>query len=131
MEPIEVILLIDDNETSCYLAERAIKKGQVADQVVTVHSGWGALEILKELSVNHKKLPEIILLDLNMPGMDGFEFLEELAKQQHINLSHTRIFILTSSAHPQDKKKAAAAPVCVSGFLTKPLTQESLSFFLQ
>jgi CheY-like chemotaxis protein len=126
VESIETVLLVDDDETSCFLAKRVLKRAQVTNQVVTVHSGREALEKLKEFSVNHKRLPEIILLDLNMPGMDGFEFLDELA-QQPVNLSNTKVFILTSSVNPQDKKKAAAAPITISGYLTKPLTQEVLS----
>ena len=99
--------------------------------MVTVHSGWEALETLKDLSVHQKKLPEIILLDLNMPGMDGFEFLDGTGTAAAGNLSYTKVFIWTSSSHPQDKKKAVASPITISGYLTKPLTQESLSVLFQ
>lgn len=131
MDKIETILIVDDDQTSSFVTKTILKKAQIATHMVTVHSGREALETVKEFSVNHKKLPEIILLDLNMPEMDGFEFLEELAQQQHMNLSHTKVFVLTSSVDPQDKEKAAASPVAVSGYLTKPLTQESLSVILQ
>lgn len=130
MDKIETILIVDDDHISCFVTTNILKRAQIARHIITVHSGLEALEMLIELSVNNKKLPEIILLDLNMLGMDGFEFLEELT-QQHISLSHTKVFILTNSLHSRDKEKANASPIVISDYLTKPLTQECLSVILQ
>lgn len=130
MDPIKTILILDDNTTSCFLAERLIKKELVVNQVLCVFNGRNALLKIKELFSIYKKLPQVIFLVIHMPVMDGFEFLEALAREPY-DLHNTRIYILSSSAAPRDINKALSYPVAVSGYISKPLTAENLRELFQ
>lgn len=123
MEQIDRILVIDDDEASIYLTKRILKGMGVGNSVQTAKSGLEGLKLLKEAREN-RELPQLILLDVNMYGMGGFAFLEELAKFKYVNMIDTKIVLLSGSQNPADiglaEKHLAAA------YLNKPLTKEKL-----
>ena len=95
--------------------------------LLTARHGREALNIVREVCQS-EECPELILLDIKMPVMDGFGFLEELQKSADLSSAALRIVLLSSSTHDLDVAKAKEYPVI--DFIEKPLTLEKLSRFL-
>lgn len=119
------ILLIDDDAVTNMINTKVIKMNFGFD----VHDHVNAQLALEQLKQGCKsspqQLPFIIFLDINMPIMDGWEFLEEFQKLPSIAIEMSKVVILTSSIDVEDIEKAKAYPV-VSDFVSKPLTSEKL-----
>jgi CheY-like chemotaxis protein len=114
------VFVIDDCEISLLLTTHLLNLAGI-DLVKTFAGGEKALDYLVENGP--EALPDAILLDLNMPGMDGWEFLESLGATGRLALKDPcRIYILTSSIDPADAAKASTY-VSVYGFFHKPLQQ--------
>lgn len=126
--PAYTVLVVDDDDNWCFVTKLFLKRSGQVQQIYTAQNGREALNKLKEMAATGQKLPEAVFLDLKMPVMDGFEFLEEVTKAPDLDLSNTRIFICTSSLHPKDQERAGAYPI--AGFIPKPLTQEILNNLL-
>ncbi len=124
-----VVLLIDDNDIDNFINERMVKGCAYSDVVYVNTSTRSALEFLKNLTVNPSVSPDVfptvIFLDINMPILDGFQFLAELEKFDYDFVKNLRVIMLTSSINPADQEKAMRSKL-VAGFLHKPLTQEAL-----
>ena len=121
------ILLVDDDETIHFITQRIlIKLGKEVD-VLTAKHGQEALHIVKEVC-QQEQCPVLILLDINMPVMDGFEFLAELQQSAYSSCTAFKIVILTSSAHQLDVGRAKQYPI--KDYIQKPLTLEKLARFL-
>jgi len=114
-------MLIDDNEDDNFYHKMIIREVDLADQVEVAETGFEALNILK----SEIHTPELIFLDINMPAMNGWEFLEEYKKLNDGQKAEIIIIMLTTSLNPLDKKRAEQIPE-ISGFETKPLTPEML-----
>ncbi|WP_162056115.1 response regulator [Pontibacter pamirensis] len=123
MEPIKRILIIDDDTTSIFLARRLLSSIDSGMQVNSAQNGRDALAILKEAKEKAAP-PQLILLDINMPVMDGFAFLEEVGQHGHVNLIDTRIVLLTGSQNPVEI--ALGRNQLAATFLQKPLTKDKL-----
>lgn len=123
MEKIGRILIIDDDETSIFLTRRVLNSMGIGSNVRTAQNGVEGLSVLKD-AMEKGELPQLILLDINMYGMGGFDFLEELGKLRYVNLIDTQIVLLSGSQKPLDielaKKHLAAS------LLQKPLTKDKL-----
>jgi len=125
MRKLKKVFLVDDDETSNFLNSLLLKSMEITDKVEIAKNGEEALTkfiALKEL--NEKEWPELVLLDINMPVMDGFEFLEEFYKLYADDQEYTKIVMLTSSNSPKDIAKAQKFNI--AGFINKPLTEEKL-----
>lgn len=129
MAQINSVMVVDDDDNICFLTRLLLQDAGFDKRVITAHNGLEALQTLQAMAAGGEKLPELILLDIKMPVMDGFEFLDQLAKPAALDLGRTRIFISTSSILPKDKQRAGLYPV--AGFLTKPLTEETLRDILR
>ena len=116
-------MLVDDDPDDNFIHERAIKKTDLANIVVTKTTGMDALEYLKSNKDNKNSHPELIFLDINMPGMNGWEFLQEYARLDKELQSRAIIIMLTTSEYPDDVARAKTWDF-VSDFITKPLTKE-------
>jgi len=120
------VLLIDDDETSNFLTSKTIEFTGLGEIQKICLNGKEGVEYLKELnSENPKMLPEIILLDLNMPEMDGWTFLDNI---QHEGLN-IPVYILSSSNREVEIEKSKSA-FQVKRFLVKPLRKEDISIIL-
>lgn len=118
-------MLIDDNKTDNFFHERVIRKANAAETVIVKESAEEALSYLKNKHNNETDHPDLILLDINMPGMNGWEFIEEYEKLDESLQSKMIVVMLTTSENPDDFALAKKHNV-LAGFQTKPLTIEML-----
>ncbi|MDB5261475.1 MAG: hypothetical protein JWQ14_756 [Adhaeribacter sp.] len=125
---IDTVLVVDDDEGWCFLSKKILERAGVGKKIITANNGQEAIKKLQHILVSGENMPELIFLDIKMPVMDGFEFLEEVTQSAELNLSQTKIFMCTSSILSKDKERAYNYPI--SGFITKPLTQEILKNIL-
>ena len=124
IKKINRILLIDDDLVNNFLNIRIIENLGLANEVKTFLNGEEAIHYLEWNCVQEgKRCPELILLDLNMPVLDGFEFLNIYNKLK-FKKQHVEIAILTSSEDDRDVKKVKSFGI--QYYLNKPLTKESL-----
>lgn len=123
------ILLIDDEVADNYYHQMIIEEAKITQKIVAVQNGLEALEYLLLKENGHCPQPELIFLDINMPKMNGWEFLEEYRKL-HKSQKGDTVIIMTTSMSPFDREKAQNAPE-VKEFLEKPLTIELLDEILQ
>lgn len=122
---IDLVMLIDDNETDNFISKRIIEITQFAQQVEVKNSGQHALEYLSEHADQVGRLPSLIFLDINMPVMDGFMFLYEFENLPATVRDTCRVIILSSSDNKRDIDKIINNESVVQ-YVTKPLTQSVL-----
>lgn len=115
------ILLVEDDEATNFISQMVIKKMDCADHIQVAWDGAEALDYLKACKSNGTGQPELILLDINMPGLNGWEFLDEYHKLEEHEKGKVVVVMLTTSMNPDDHERARKHPD-VSGFRNKPLT---------
>jgi CheY-like chemotaxis protein len=134
MKKINCILLIDDNQADNEFHRIKIMKADVCNNIKIVTNGQMALDYLIKSGEPGQQesypKPDLIFLDINMPGMNGFEFLEEYKKLDQSLKSKVVIIMLTTSLNPDDKERALATNE-VTDFQNKPLTIEGLHEILK
>ena len=122
---ISNILMIEDDSITQMLNKMVMKNTQFCESVEVVSNGDMAIEYLENFILNgtenYNKKPDLILLDLNMPLMDGWDFLDIYKKKYALLFPNTKILILSSTANPMDKERAKNDPLII-GFETKPLS---------
>lgn len=128
METIERVYIIDDDKVVLHIFDRLVKK----------HGCFGIVEAFLESEVALKQLktqlkikvdqPDLILIDINMPRMDGWEFIENLCKADPEH--NTPFMIISSSIDPDDIEKSKQYP-CVLDFIPKPLSLDKLDYILE
>jgi CheY-like chemotaxis protein len=108
-EMLDLVLLVDDDDTTNYLNKRLLNDMQVAKEIMVLSNGKEALDYLAQacngVADSPYKCPDLIFLDIKMPVMDGFEFLEEYQKQGLDAADHVIILMLTSSASFYDLER--------------------------
>jgi CheY-like chemotaxis protein len=119
-------MVIDDNEIDLYIAEMLMATAGFAEKVVCVGSAKEALAYLKPLSADPDELPQFIFLDINMPEMTGFDFLNEYQHLAENIRKKCIIMMLTTSLDEEDRKKAGHNQF-VRKFLNKPLDRDKLA----
>lgn len=117
--------MVDDNPDDNFFHERVIMKNDFADFVIAKESGLEALDFLKQPKDSKIAHPNLIFLDINMPEMNGWEFLEEYDKLDEDQQSQVIMVMLTSSQHADDIAQASNKKT-LADFKTKPLTKEML-----
>lgn len=123
------VLLIDDNELDNFINEKILESNHFAKKIYINTSARGAIEFLNNIITMGEdvagKYPEVIFVDINMPIMDGFQFIEHFKRNQEESIHKPKIVILTSSVYHEDKQKANEISKDII-FLNKPLTKVML-----
>lgn len=123
------VMLIDDNELDNFINEKIMESNLFAKKIYTNTSGKSAIEFLNNMITMGEEFsgiyPEVIFVDLNMPMIDGFQFIEHFKKNSEAQLLQPRLVILTSSVYHEDREKAMKISKDIV-FLNKPLTKELL-----
>jgi CheY-like chemotaxis protein len=123
MRPINIVALIDDDEIVRFMESKVIESTNLVNRIKTFSNGEEAINFLKSNSKNPDLLPEIILLDLNMPIMDGFGFLEKYIILEPKLGKKITIYVVSSSISPADIERINQISE-VSDFIIKPITKE-------
>jgi response regulator RpfG family c-di-GMP phosphodiesterase len=120
------IMLIDDNADDNFFHERVIRKSNLAEKIIVKELAQDALDYLVRSKKADEPYPDLIFLDINMPRMNGWEFLEAYAALKKHYESNVVIVILTTSENPDDYRKAMDQEIAIE-FCNKPLTKEILA----
>jgi CheY-like chemotaxis protein len=121
------VLLIDDDEPTNFYTQLIVEESGCTGHVKVAQGGQEALDYLSNHSQNG---PDLIFLDINMPAMDGWEFLDNYKKLHKDRHGKVIVVMLTTSLNPDDRQKANDMPE-ISGFESKPLTEEKLNKILK
>src|ERR1041385_658497 len=119
------VMVIDDSQMDRYVASYYIKKYSFAEEVILKESAKSALEYLQSFANTPENLPHYIFLDIRMPDLDGFGFLEEYGKLPEATRKNCVILMLSSSLNLEDHQRAEKNKF-VNRFLEKPLDKEKL-----
>lgn len=120
---LNCILLVDDDHEDCFFHRIVIEKMDMTKSIQVARNGLEALDFLRK---EDQVIPELIFLDINMPKMNGWEFLEEYKHLDPKQKARITILMLTTSANPADLKRAQEMED-VTGYKTKPLSVEMLN----
>ena len=131
MAAISSVLLVDDDDTTNFLNQALLKRLAITDAVLVAGNGQEALDLLHAhcLPAASPTCPALILLDMKMPRMNGFEFLQAYAQRLPTDNPAVVIIMLTTSLNPADVAKMGNLPI--AGYLTKPLTTAKINQLLQ
>jgi CheY-like chemotaxis protein len=119
--PYKTCLLIDDNYIDNFVTRRILESSNFAENIIVSSSATEAMASLRSGSIK----PDVIFLDIRMPQMGGFEFLQEYDKLDIEGKNDIKIFMLSSSLDPTDLRKSTNNKY-ITDFLHKPLTQKAL-----
>jgi CheY-like chemotaxis protein len=123
MKKLKCVLLIDDNKATNFLHETLFEELDVSERIVIEYNGKDGLAHLDRV-VNGGDYPELILVDIHMPVMDGFDFLEGYRQRQYHEKYDALVVMLTTSTNPRDVDRILAAGF--AEYLPKPLTEENI-----
>lgn len=122
------ILIIDDDKASVFLTKVVLEDMNIAEQILTANNGREGLKQIKDNCLNahasSPACPDLILLDINMPVMDGFEVLNELHQIGQTNLIQAKVVVLTTSSNPHDIKKMKSFGI--KDYLEKPVSEDKI-----
>jgi CheY-like chemotaxis protein len=129
----DLIFCIDDDPITLMLCKKVITKSSFANEIITAQNGEEALQFFNTIKYSNtnsalQKNPQLIFLDLNMPVMGGWEFLDLFIKDDYSDFNTTtKVIILSSTIDPDDIEKAKTYPIIID-FLSKPITQSMLEY---
>ena len=124
------ILCVDDDQITLMLCKKVIERATFANEIITLQNGEEAFNYFKDLSVaiankTEVEYPKLVFLDLNMPVMDGWEFLDSYLANKFQNVFSTNFIVLSSTIDPLDYMKSKTYPFVID-FIAKPITKEML-----
>ena len=119
---VKNVLLVDDDKISNFINSKVLSRTGIVKELHTVMNGKEALDHINKSGT--KWSPDVIFVDLNMPVMDGFQFIEAFSKLDHSKTDKVRIVIVTSSEDPEDMKRARS--LGVKDYLVKPMKEADI-----
>lgn len=122
---LNTILLIEDCEADNYLHKKVIEGLGAAEHTKVIRSGQEALGYLQGVTSEGEQPPELIFLDINTPGMEGWEFIEEYEGNEQLARSNSVLVMLSGSLNPDDRLKAEQSK-SIRSYVQKPLTRVKL-----
>lgn len=121
------VLCVDDDPITLMLCKKVIERVNYTKEVNTAKNGEDALEYFSELKINEIEPPELVLLDLNMPIMNGWELLDKyLELEFNLIFTKTKFIVLSSTIDPSDIEKSKSYPMVID-FISKPITKDILA----
>ncbi|UOQ97278.1 response regulator [Hymenobacter sp. 5317J-9] len=130
MPSLSSVLLVDDDATNNFLNERLLKRHDVAERILVAENGQQALAMLRQSGAGPQPhYPSLILLDIQMPVMNGIEFLEAFQLLPPAQRHATTVVVLTTSADARDLSRLDGLPA--AGRINKPLTPEKIDTVLR
>ena len=129
---LDQILCIDDDPITLMLCKKVIAKASFTNEIFTFQNGQDALQYFNTIKYSNNKdktsiKPQLIFLDLNMPVMGGWEFLDHFITPEYSEFHSIKVIILSSTIDPEDKEKPKNYPM-VMDFLSKPITVTMLEY---
>lgn len=129
---LNLILCVDDDPITLMLCKKVIGKTLFSNEIITAQNGEQALhyfDAIKKSNANNAshKVPQLIFLDLNMPVMGGWEFLECFSDPEYSDFNAIKVVVLSSTIDPEDLEKAKKYPMVID-FLSKPITISMLDY---
>lgn len=117
------VVIIDDNQVTCLILSEMLEKIQL--HITCFNEAESALEYLQKEANNHGNLPDIIFLDINLPAMDGWDFLNEFIEMNTHLVKRIDIYMISSSISEHDMEKARGFSI-VKGYLVKPIEENDI-----
>lgn len=124
MRKFNSVLLVDDDEIVNFLNKRTLKDSGLVENIEVTTNGFEAIKYLRGQK-SAAEYPEIILLDIKMPVMDGFTFLKEFYSLEVARMANSRIIVLSTSTNPSDMDRMKDFGIDL--FVEKPLTPKGLA----
>lgn len=124
---LDKILCVDDDPITLMLCKMVIIKASFSKETVTAKNGQEALKYFESIKTNISTKPQLIFLDLNMPVMDGWEFLNAFNTSEFSDFHDSKVIILSSTIDPEDLVKSKKYPMVID-FLSKPISKEMLEY---
>jgi CheY-like chemotaxis protein len=121
---VKKILLVDDDEIFNFISTKTLENLGLAQDIHSALNGQDALTLINDYFSHSRSIPDVILLDLNMPVMDGFGFLEAIKKLNLPGLDRVKIIVITSSQNPRDIERVKQ--LGIKHYLTKPISPDAL-----
>ena len=122
---LDLIMCVEDDPITLMLFKKVVQKALFAKEITNATNGQEAINFINNITSEDTK-PQLIFLDLNMPVMGGWEFLNLFNNSNYYNLNRTKVIILTSTIDPEDVKKSKSYPNVIE-FISKPITVEILN----
>jgi CheY-like chemotaxis protein len=130
MKTIDTLYLIDDDDTYQFIVQKTLNSLNLVNSIKLFSNGKAAIDFLEATFHDIKQIPDVILLDLSMPIMDGWQFLEQYLRFHPKIGKKVVIYVVSSSINPQEIQRAKSISE-VTDYIVKPLTKSKLISLLQ